>query len=204
MKSVARPVLCVAPWFQLVVIAATFTPRPTWAGLVPPRFCAAAPPARMTWDSVSWKTVWLPLKPTVLTLAMLLPVTSSLVWWARRPETAENMERSTGEAPQWKVRRSAGEAEGSGRRSGARRGRAGRGGGRGRGARDLRDAAHGDGHAADHRRRLGGVGAEPDGGDRAALLRAGLVGVGDRPAHQRAGAAGALQGEQGGVLGGDL
>src|SRR3954462_6893899 len=97
MKSVARPVLCVAPWFQLVVIAATFTPRPTWAGLVPPRFWAAAPPARITWDSVSWKTVWLPLNPTVLTLAMLLPVTSSLVWWARRPEMAENMERNMGE-----------------------------------------------------------------------------------------------------------
>src|SRR3954454_6220538 len=97
MKSVARPVLWVAPWFQLVVMAATFTPRPTWAGFVPPRFCAAAPPARMTWDSVSWKTVWLPLYPTVLTLAMLLPVTSSLVWWARRPEMAENMERNMGE-----------------------------------------------------------------------------------------------------------
>src|SRR4051794_17447584 len=27
---------------------------------------------------------------------MLLPVTSNLVWWARRPETAENMERSMG------------------------------------------------------------------------------------------------------------
>ena len=27
---------------------------------------------------------------------MLLPVTSSLVWWARRPEIAEFIERSTG------------------------------------------------------------------------------------------------------------
>src|SRR3712207_2672932 len=50
----------------------------------------------MTWDRVSSKTVWDDLKPTVLTLAMLLPVTSSLVWWARRPEMAENIERSTG------------------------------------------------------------------------------------------------------------
>src|ERR671917_23619 len=31
---------------------------------------------------------------------MLLPVTSSLVWWARRPAIAEFMERSTGRAPQ--------------------------------------------------------------------------------------------------------
>src|SRR3954454_6292461 len=110
MKSVARPVLWVAPWFQLVVMAATFTPRPTWAGFVPPRFCAAAPPARMTWDSVSWKTVWLPLKPTVLTLAMLLPVTSSLVWWARRPEIAENMERNMGRNSSGGGRRTAGKS----------------------------------------------------------------------------------------------
>src|SRR5919107_4054174 len=99
MKSVARPVDWVAPCVQLVVIAATLTPRPTCAGFVPPRFCAGAPPARITWDSVSWKTVWLPLKPTVLTLAMLLPVTSIFVWCARRPEMAENMERSMGRTP---------------------------------------------------------------------------------------------------------
>src|SRR5688500_12722500 len=96
MKSVDRPVDWVAPCVQLVVIAATLTPGPTCAGFVPPRFAAGAPPARITWDSVSGKTVWLPLKPTVLTLAMLLPVTSILVWWARRPEMAENIERSMG------------------------------------------------------------------------------------------------------------
>ncbi len=94
MKSVDRPVDWVAPWVQLVVMAATLTPRPTWAGFVPPRLCAGAPPERITCDRVSWKTVWDPLKPTVLTLAMLLPVTSIFVWCARRPEMAENMERS--------------------------------------------------------------------------------------------------------------
>src|SRR3954471_12830851 len=97
MKSVDRPVDWVAPWVQLVGMAATLTPSPTCAGFVPPRSAAGAPPARITCDSVSWKTVWLPLYPTVLTLAMLLPVTSSLVWWARRPEMAENMERNMGE-----------------------------------------------------------------------------------------------------------
>src|SRR3954451_6009330 len=96
MKSVDRPVVCVAPCVQLVVVAASLTPRPTWAGFVPPRSAAGAPPARTTCDRVSWKTVWALLYPTVLTLAMLLPVTSILVWWARRPETAENMERSMG------------------------------------------------------------------------------------------------------------
>src|SRR4051794_36078599 len=112
MKSVERPVDWVAPCVQLVVMAATLTPRPTCAGFVPPRSAAGAPPARITWDSVSWKTVWLDLKPTVLTLAMLLPVTSILVWCARRPEMAENMERSMGEEPLagW-VRRRRGQGE---------------------------------------------------------------------------------------------
>src|SRR5687767_13338022 len=100
-------------------MAATLTPRPTCAGLLPPRSAAGAPPARMTWDRVSWKTVWDPLNPTVLTLAMLLPVTSILVWWARRPEMAENMERSMGRSSSGcGGRRSAGvrRAGGSGRR----------------------------------------------------------------------------------------
>jgi hypothetical protein len=34
----------------------------------------------------------LPLKPTVLTLAMLLPITSILVWCERKPDTLENMD----------------------------------------------------------------------------------------------------------------
>jgi hypothetical protein len=40
-------------------------------------------------DRVSWNTVVDDLKPTVLTLAMLLPVTSSICWWERRPEIPE-------------------------------------------------------------------------------------------------------------------
>ena len=33
------------------------------------------------------------LNPTVETLAMSLPMTSSITWWLRRPERAVDMER---------------------------------------------------------------------------------------------------------------
>ena len=46
-------------------------------------------------ESMSWKSTRPDLKPTVLTLAMLLPMTSIMTWWPRRPEMAENIERST-------------------------------------------------------------------------------------------------------------
>src|SRR3954447_1058566 len=96
MKSVDRPVFCVEPWLKLVLIPATLTPRPTWAGLVPAVSPFGAEPLRSSWESVSSKTVARLLEPTVLTLAMLLPTTSIWVWWALRPEMAENMERSMG------------------------------------------------------------------------------------------------------------
>ena len=48
----------------------------------------------MIWLRLSSKTARPVLNPNVLTLAMLLPVTSSMVWWTRRPETAEYIERS--------------------------------------------------------------------------------------------------------------
>jgi hypothetical protein len=47
----------------------------------------------MVWLSTSWNTTLLDLKPVVLTLEMLLPTTSIIVWWFRRPEMAENIER---------------------------------------------------------------------------------------------------------------
>ena len=58
-----------------------------------------AEPLRSTCDSVSSKTVVLLLKPTVLTLAMLLPTTSILVWWAWRPEMAGEQGTKHGETP---------------------------------------------------------------------------------------------------------
>src|SRR3954469_24291073 len=142
---------------------ATLTPRPTWAGLVPAVSPLGAEPLRSTCDSVSSKTVVLLLKPTVLTLAMLLPATSSLVWWARRPEMAENMERSMRGAPRVGGRcAGSGGGGGPGRRGGSSGGSGGRQG-------HLGDAAERDGDTADHGLGLGlGAGAgDPDGADRA-------------------------------------
>jgi hypothetical protein len=61
MKSVDRLVLWVEPWLKFVVMPATFTPRPTWAGFVPPVVVVGAEPLLNTWERVSWKTVWLDL-----------------------------------------------------------------------------------------------------------------------------------------------
>src|SRR3954447_21258156 len=185
MKSVDRPVDWVAPWVQLVVIAATFTPRPTCAGFVPPRSAAGAPPARITCESVSWKTVWDPLKPTVLTLAMLLPVTSILVWCARRPEMAENMERSTGGSPQVSGSPVGGE-------------RSGGSGGLADG--DLGEAADGDLGAVDDGHGLAVAAGEPDRGDDAGLGRAGRIGVGGGPPDEGAGGGRLLEGQHRRVL----
>src|SRR5690606_19738283 len=92
-KSVVRPVSCSAPWAKFVVMPATLEPRPMVAGLVPPAVAVGAPAPRSTWLSTSWNTVVELLKPVVLTFEMLLPTTSIIVWWFRRPETAENMDR---------------------------------------------------------------------------------------------------------------
>ena len=92
--SVGFPVELVEPWVKSVAIPATLTPSPTWAGLVLPT-SALLPPAECSiCERVSSNWVELALKPVVLTLAMLLAVTSSIVWWARRPEMPESSERS--------------------------------------------------------------------------------------------------------------
>src|SRR4051812_19692127 len=75
-------------------MAATRTPRPICAGFVPPRKLDGALEPWMSWLRVSWNTVFEALKPVVLTLAMLLPTTSIMVWLARRPLMPEYRERS--------------------------------------------------------------------------------------------------------------
>jgi hypothetical protein len=87
--SVERPVACAEPCAKFVEMPATRTPRPICAGLVPP--CSAWGPAApcVSCDRVSWNWVADDLNAVVLTLAMLLPVTSSMVWCERRPEMPE-------------------------------------------------------------------------------------------------------------------
>ena len=94
-RSVARPVVWAAPWLKLLEMPATRVPSPTWDGLLPPCAAVGAAAPSSSWLRVSWKTVCDDLKPAVLTLAMLLPVTSIIVWWERSPLIEENMERST-------------------------------------------------------------------------------------------------------------
>src|SRR3954451_20545367 len=98
-RSVARPVVWAAPWLKLVLVAASWTPRPTWMGLLPPRFTLALDAAVSIWLNVSWKTVEEDLKPVVFALAMLLPVTSSMVWLTRSPLMPAKSERSIGDGP---------------------------------------------------------------------------------------------------------
>src|SRR4051794_9451511 len=77
-----------------LAIAPIVTPSPTWAAFwpaKPPVLDAEAP--RTVCDSASWKVVVPALKPSVLTLARLLAVTSSIVCWALSPLMAEYIER---------------------------------------------------------------------------------------------------------------
>src|SRR6186713_2043612 len=96
-RSLVLLVVCAEPWPKFVEMAPSWTPRPTCAGFRPPTPWPGAAAARTIWLSVSSKIVELDLKPVVLTLAMLLPTTSIIVWCARRPVMPENRERSTGD-----------------------------------------------------------------------------------------------------------
>src|SRR6478609_3895889 len=181
-RSVAAPVVCAEPWVKLPRVAATWTPSPTWIGLVPPLPAPAAPAPRMTWLRVSWKTVVEALKPTVLALAMLLPVTSSIVWLARRPLMPEKSERSL--VGSFRTASGRGGVGGVGRR-----GCGGRGGADGEelGERDLAavDVEDGALRAEGHARDDAGVGGDPVGVD-----------PGDALADHRAGAERHLRPEQ--------
>src|ERR1700712_3593504 len=95
-RSLVRPVYWLEPCAKLIEVPASCTPSPTCVGLVPPLTPAGAPAPEMVWLRVSSNTVEELLYPAVLTLAMLLEVTSSICWWARRPEMPVNSERSMG------------------------------------------------------------------------------------------------------------
>src|SRR5947209_2368761 len=69
------------------------TPRPTCSALTPPRPPCGPLAPRRVWLKMSWNVVRDCLKPVVLTLAMLFPTTSIIVWWFFRPEMAANIER---------------------------------------------------------------------------------------------------------------
>ncbi len=58
---------------------ATVMPRPIWAGLMLPRPPDGAVAPWSVWERMSWKFTRPDLKPTVLTLAMLLPMTSIMI-----------------------------------------------------------------------------------------------------------------------------
>lgn len=70
------------PVEKLPMTAPIFTPRPIWVT-----------PALLNefWYTKSAKSMRWPLKPTVLTLAMLLPTTFIFSPWASRPETPVHM-----------------------------------------------------------------------------------------------------------------
>src|SRR4051794_17500922 len=113
---------------------------------------------------------------------MLLPVTSSMNWLARRPLMAENSERSMVCVPS--------------RVKMARRGPGG-GGAYGSGG-DRDDVA--ECHLGTADPEDGSGGREPDGVDDARLLVVVGPGVGDRAADQSTGAEGHLRGERLGAL----
>ncbi len=92
-RSVLRPVTWLAPWVKTPVMEPTRVPRPICIGFVPPMLPVGEPLPCRVWASVSWNVTTEDLKPAVLTLAMLLPTTSIIVWWERNPEIPENIER---------------------------------------------------------------------------------------------------------------
>ena len=94
-RSVARPVVWAEPWPKLVRVPADLDAEADLDRVGAAAGRRSAPPAPVSiWLSVSWKTMLLALKPTVLALAMLLPVTSSMVWLTRRPLMPAKSERS--------------------------------------------------------------------------------------------------------------
>ena len=91
--SYGLPVDWKAPLVMRLSIEPSWTPRPIWADFAPALPVVAEAPERCSWASESRNDVRLALKPTVLTLARSLAVTSSMIWWLRSPLMAEYMPR---------------------------------------------------------------------------------------------------------------
>ena len=91
--SYGLPVDWKAPLVMRLSIEPSWTPRPIWADFAPALPVVAEAPERCIWASESRNDVRLALKPTVLTLARSLAVTSSMIWWLRSPLMAEYMPR---------------------------------------------------------------------------------------------------------------
>ena len=63
---------------------------------MPPSVADGPLAPRWIWHSASLKLVRSALKPMVLTFAMSLAVTSSIIWWTLRPLIAANIDRIMG------------------------------------------------------------------------------------------------------------
>ena len=76
----------------LIMVDAVLTPRPTCLALTPPVPVDASPPdaVDIVWYISSLNLTLEALNASVFTLAILLPITSILVWCVLRPDTAEN------------------------------------------------------------------------------------------------------------------
>src|SRR2546426_12261020 len=88
--SVATPVALMAPLEKFRCVPAMETPRPIARGLVPPLVALGAVPSEKLRLNVGANVMRLDLNAVVLTLAMLLPITSSRRALAARPESPVN------------------------------------------------------------------------------------------------------------------
>src|SRR5919204_6446633 len=96
--SYGLPVDWNAPLVMRLSIEPSWTPRPIWADFAPAVPVVAEAPERCSCASESRNDTRLALKPTVLTLARSLAVTSSMIWWFFSPLIAEYMPRIMGGA----------------------------------------------------------------------------------------------------------
>ena len=92
LTSRAPPVVCVAPAaLILVVVDPKATPRPICFALIPPVPVKALAPEALcvVWYIISLNVTDDDLNAKVFTLAILLPITSILIWCVFNPDTPE-------------------------------------------------------------------------------------------------------------------